>query len=211
MGRDSAALTPDPPTPAGARVLHESEYSRVTRLFLADGSVIRKEPLGPGADRRLRHEVEILERLSGVAGIFRMAAAQSYPGSVLFDDLDGVSLADVAMPLETDELTQLALGLARVVGGVHGRGVVHRDINPANVLLTRVDAAPYLIDFALATTVAEIRPEFVPYNQIVGTLAYLAPEQTGRTGRPVDQRADLYALGRDTVRAGDRSTPLRYR
>ena len=42
---------------------------------------------------------------------------------------------------------------------------------------------------------------FTHYSDIVGTLAYLAPEQTGRTGRPVDQRADLYALG-DAVRAG---------
>ena len=42
---------------------------------------------------------------------------------------------------------------------------------------------------------AEIRPEFTHHAEIAGTLAYLAPEQTGRTGRPVDQRADLYALG----------------
>ena len=51
------------------------------------------------------------------------------------------------------------------------------------------------MDFALATSLAEIRPEFTHHTEIVGTLAYLAPEQTGRTGRPVDQRADLYALG----------------
>ena len=46
-----------------------------------------------------------------------------------------------------------------------------------------------------ASPLAEIRPEFTHHAQIVGTLAYLAPEQTGRTSRPVDQRADLYALG----------------
>ena len=51
------------------------------------------------------------------------------------------------------------------------------------------------MDFALATSLAEMRPEFTHHTQIVGTLAYLAPEQTGRTGRSVDQRADLYALG----------------
>ena len=55
--------------------------------------------------------------------------------------------------------------------------------------------APTLIDFDLATTFAEERPAFTHESEIVGTLAYLAPEQTGRTGRPVDQRADLYALG----------------
>ena len=51
------------------------------------------------------------------------------------------------------------------------------------------------MDFALATAFAEIRPEFTHHSEIVGSLPYLAPEQTGRTGRPVDQRADLYALG----------------
>ena len=71
---------------------------------------------------------------------------------------------------------------------------MHRDITPANIVISG-DGAPCLVDFALATSLAEIRPEFTHHAEIVGTLAYLAPEQTGRTGRPVDQRADLYALG----------------
>ena len=74
------------------------------------------------------------------------------------------------------------------------RGVIHRDITPANIVVAD-DGAPCLVDFALASSFAEIRPEFTHHAEIAGTLAYLAPEQTGRTGRPVDQRADLYALG----------------
>jgi hypothetical protein len=77
---------------------------------------------------------------------------------------------------------------------MHRRGVIHRDITSANIVLSR-DGAPGLVDFALATSLAEMRPQFTHHAEIVGTLAYLAPEQTGRTGRPVDQRADLYALG----------------
>ena len=53
------------------------------------------------------------------------------------------------------------------------------------------DGAPCLVDFALA----EVGPEVTGQGEMVGTLAYLAPEATGRTGRAVDQRADLYALG----------------
>ena len=71
---------------------------------------------------------------------------------------------------------------------------MHRDITPANIVVSG-DGAACLVDFALATSLAEIRPGFTPHSEIAGTLAYLAPEQTGRTGRPVDQRADLYALG----------------
>src|SRR3990170_5757095 len=77
---------------------------------------------------------------------------------------------------------------------MHRRGIMHRDITPANIVLSDA-GAPCLVDFAFATSIAEVRPEFAHHGEIVGTLAYLAPEQTGRTARSVDQRADLYALG----------------
>src|SRR5262249_53929538 len=93
-----------------------------------------------------------------------------------------------------EDLVRLALQLARVVAGMHRCGVMHRDITPANIVLSTI-GVPCLVDFTLATSFAEIRPEFTHPTQILGTLAYLAPEQTGRTGRPTDQRADLYALG----------------
>jgi hypothetical protein len=77
---------------------------------------------------------------------------------------------------------------------MHRREAIHRDITPANIVLSD-DGTPCLVDFALATSFAEIRLEFTHYSELAGTLAYLAPEQTGQTGRPVDQRADLYGLG----------------
>lgn len=195
----SEAPTGDPQgSGAQAEVLHESERTRVTRMVLPGhtDTVIRKEPLGPDAERRLRHEVTILERLAGVEGVAQLAAASPYPGSILLEDLGGTSLANNTMPLEISELISLALGLARTVAAMHRQGVVHRDISPANIVVSDGQhARPCLIDFGLATTFAEIHPEFTHHNEIVGTLAYLAPEQTGRTGRPVDQRADMYALG----------------
>ena len=97
-------------------------------------------------------------------------------------------------PLPAGELAGLGLGLARAVAGMHERGVIHRDITPANIVVGD-DGTPCLVDFALASSFAEIRPEFTHHAEITGTLAYLAPEATGRTGRAVDQRADLYALG----------------
>ncbi len=167
---------------------------RVTRLLFPGRTVIRKEPLGPDGERRLRHEMAILERLRGVEGVAQLAEAPRYPGSIVVADVGGTSLAGPALPLAVDDLTGLAVGLARAVAGMHRRGVTHRDVTPANILISR-DGALCLVDFALATSFAEIRPEFTHHTEIVGTLAYLAPEQTGRTGRPVDQRADLYALG----------------
>jgi signal transduction histidine kinase len=192
MGAGGGLAEPD--RPVRAETVHESERTRVVRLFLPGYTVISKEPLGPDAERRLRHEVAMLERLHGVAGVAQLVEAPRYPGSITVADVDGTSLAELAKPLAVDDLIELAVKLVRAVAGMHQRGVMHRDITPANIVLSG-DGAPFLVDFALASSFAEIRTEFMHYTEIVGTLAYLAPEQTGRTGRPVDQRADLYALG----------------
>ncbi|HTJ34044.1 MAG TPA: AAA family ATPase [Dactylosporangium sp.] len=166
----------------------------MTRLFVDGRTVVRKEPLGPDAARRLRHEVAILERLRGVERVEQLVELPRCPGSIVLTDVGDTSLAGLAKPLAVDDLIGLAVELARAVAGMHHRGVMHRDIAPANIVISR-GGVPFLVDFALATSFAEIRPEFTHHSEIVGTLAYLAPEQTGRTGRPVDQRADLYALG----------------
>ena len=179
--------------PDRAEVVHESALTRVTRLSLAGRTVIRKEPLGPDADRRLRHETAMLERLRGVKGVAQLAQAPRFAGSIVLADAGGATLAGLAKPLAADELTGLGLGLARAIAGMHRAGVMHRDIAPANIVVS--GGGTCLVDFALATSLAEIRPGFTHHAEIAGTLAYLAPEATGRTGRPVDQRADLYALG----------------
>jgi hypothetical protein len=90
-------------------------------------------------------------------------------------------------------LMPLACHLARALGGVHRAGVIHRDINPANIVLPS-SSKPELIDFDMAT-LARLHTAVAPRTGIQGTLAYMAPEQTGRTGRSVDYRSDLYALG----------------
>ena len=180
--------------PVRAEIVHESDRTRVTRLFLPGGTVIRKEPLGPDAERRARHEAAMLERLRGVAGVVQLADAPQDPGSVVLADAGRTSLAGLAKPLPADELARLAVGLARAVAGMHRRGIMHRDITPANVVVSG-DIAPCLVDFALAAPLAELGPELTYHTEMVGTLAYLAPEATGRTGRAVDARADLYALG----------------
>src|SRR5882757_4297326 len=134
---------PQPNPPVGVEVLHETERTRVTRLFLPGGTVIRKEPLGADAPRRLRHELGILGRVRGVSGVAQLLDAPKYPDSVVLADVGGVSLAAVPTPLSGAELVGLAVALARVVAGMHGCGVLHRDITPANVVLSE-DGAPCL-------------------------------------------------------------------
>jgi predicted ATPase/signal transduction histidine kinase len=188
------AVSPDRGPPVRAEIVHSSERTRATRLFLSGRTVIRKEPQGPDAQHRLQHELVILDHLRGVVGVAQVLDEPRYPGSIVLADAGGTSLAALSKPLPVEDLIALALDLARAVAGMHGRGVIHRDISPANIVVAE-NATPCLVDFGLATSAAQIRPEFTHHTEIVGTIAYLAPEQTGRTGRSVDQRADLYALG----------------
>lgn len=196
MCSDGMPLNRDPPLVLRTELLHESERTRVSRLATTAGSVIRKEPLGPGAQRRLGHEVEILKHLSDVEGVVHLAdPAPLCPGSLLLADVGGMALSEWGVPWKPAALVDLAEALARAVAQMHRQGVVHLDINPANIVVSPDRRVTSLIDFALATTFAAIRQEFQHSSEIVGTVPYLAPERTGRTGRPVDQRADLYAVG----------------
>ena len=199
--RDAGRI-PEVPTSVVTGVLYSSDRTRVTRVLLDDGgrtagTLIRKEAFGLGGPGRIRHEVAIMQRLGGVPGIPRLSSVTDDGTALATEDAGGVPLAEVvrAGGLDPAWVTRFACRLAGLVAGVHRAGVVHKDINPANVLLAPDGAAPQLIDFDLATTFAEERPSFTHHSEIVGTLAYLAPEQTGRTGRPVDNRADLYAIG----------------
>ena len=205
MGSGFGQSDRDPP--ARSAIVHESARTQVSRVSLPESTVIRKVPLGPDAERRLRHEVAMLERLRGVERVAQLVEAPRYPGSIVLADAGGTSLAALAKPLAVGELIGLAVELAGAVAEMHRRGVMHRDISPANIVISP-DGGPCLVGFGLATSLAEIRPEFTHHTQIVGTLAYLAPEQTGRTGRSVDQRADLYALGATLYELATGSPPF---
>jgi predicted ATPase/transcriptional regulator with GAF, ATPase, and Fis domain len=99
-----------------------------------------------------------------------------------------------AGPLDLDTFFVAALALLETVAGVHRAGFIHKDIHPGNILLD-ADGRVTLGDFGLASRLAsEAQPPSQP-QLLEGTLAYLAPEQTGRMNRDVDYRSDLYAVG----------------
>lgn len=110
-----------------------------------------------------------------------------FAGHPLEDELDHAMGIEAAL--------ELAIRLATTLGELHARGIVHRDLKPQNVFVDPASGEIRLTGLGVAlSSVGAYRPSSEP-GLIEGTFAYMAPEQTGQTGRLVDQRADLYSLG----------------
>ena len=106
---------------------------------------------------------------------------------------DGVTLGDkLGAPIPLANALQLTVRLLAALEYAHARGIVHRDVKPSNILLPAPDW-PMLADFGIARLMSDTQQRLTLANQIVGTAAYMAPEQA--TGGSVDARTDLYATG----------------
>jgi len=93
------------------------------------------------------------------------------------------------------QFLRLAVGLATALGGLHRRELIHKDVKPTNVLVNPATGQLRLMGFSIASRLPRERQTPEPPEFIAGTLAYIAPEQTGRMNRSIDSRSDLYALG----------------
>src|SRR6202007_556968 len=98
-------------------------------------------------------------------------------------------------PLETTQFLHIAISLAAALRQVHERNLIHKDIQPANVLWDWARGLICLPGFGIASRLPRERQPPEPPDVIAGTLAYMAPEQTGRMNRSIDSRSDLYAFG----------------
>ena len=116
--------------------------------------------------------------------------------ALLLDDPGGEPLHRLIHgPMEPGRFLRLAAGTARALRELHARNLLHKDIKPANILVDAETGKVRLMGFGIASRLRRERQAAEPPELIAGTLAYMAPEQTGRMNRSVDSRSDLYALG----------------
>lgn len=149
--------------------------------------------LDPAARHRFDHEARALARLShgGLVSIFDVGTIADRPYLVM-QLVDGESLSCrlLSGPLPAATVVRMGALLADALAHAHDRGVVHRDVKPSNILMGDEDQ-PFLTDFGIALLTGASR--LTSTNEIIGTPAYLAPEQI--LGDEVGPPADVYALG----------------
>src|ERR1700704_546097 len=145
----------------------------------------------------LAREYELKDELDGAWAVRPLALVRERGRTMLvLEDTGSEPLHRLlGAPLEVRSFLRLAIAVAAALTQVHRRGLVHKDIKPANILVNRTTGAVKLTGFGIASRLPRERQAPAPPEAIAGTLAYMAPEQTGRMNRSIDARRDLYALG----------------
>ena len=151
----------------------------------------------PSSLDRLAHEYGLKDELDGAWAVRPLEFVREGGRTMLVLEDPGGEPLDrlLGAPMDVGRFLRLAIGIAAALGKLHQRGLVHKDIKPANVLVNCADGQVRLTGFGLASRLPRERQSPEPPEMIAGTLAYMAPEQTGRMNRSIDSRSDLYALG----------------
>jgi tetratricopeptide (TPR) repeat protein len=160
----------------------------------------------PHVRRRFLREARIASQLSHlhIVPVFEVFEIDEVPWMVM-ELVDGASLRMLirpARPLPLDVTLRHSEALASALKAAHAQGILHRDVNPKNVMVTR-DGQALLMDFGLARVLMSDLPEdlstdsysseLAEAGKVVGTYGYMSPQQC--LGRPVDRRSDLFSLG----------------
>src|SRR3954467_3296677 len=181
----------------------ERVFSRGWRLD-DNGNRLAVVLVAPAADHpsrsrldRLTHEYELKDELDGAWAARPLALMRDAGRTVLVLDDPGGEPLDRLLggPMEVERFLRLAVAITSALGKLHQRGLVHKDIKPANIVVDCADGHVRLTGFGIASRLSRERQAPEPPETIAGTLAYMAPEQTGRMNHSIDARSDLYAFG----------------
>jgi TolB-like protein/Flp pilus assembly protein TadD/predicted Ser/Thr protein kinase len=219
--KDATAVTLPPATrflgrylieqPIGAGGMGEVYRARDTRLerTVALKLLPRETATDSPARRRFLNEARAASGLNhpNIVALYDFSTEQDIDFLVM-EYIDGTTLsahiARESLPFE--QLARLGAQVALALAAAHAAGIVHRDIKPANIMITRDNRAKVL-DFGIAKrTRTDIETQRTSLGQIVGTIAYMSPEQT--RGEPTDFRSDLYSLGCVLYEAATGRTPF---
>jgi len=190
--------------------IYESQNSTVYRGIREQDNqpvifkMLDRDYPAPAELTRYKQEYEITCNLNNLEGTIKVYSLQEYQRTlvIIFEDFGGTSLKMLKdNPVETQNISSLqnflgiAIQTAEMLALIHTANIIHKDINPANILLNPETGQVKIIDFGIATVFTRENPTLKNPNVLEGTLAYISPEQTGRMNRSLDYRTDFYSLG----------------
>lgn len=147
---------------------------------------------------QFRHQYAITKNLD-LPGIVKPYSLENYGNGfvLVMEDFGGIPLQEYTarQPLPVAEFIPIARQIVQILAGLHNNCIIHKDIKPQNLLINPQTQAVKFIDFSIATLLPRETQEIQTPNVLEGTLAYIAPEQTGRMNRGIDYRSDFYSLG----------------
>src|SRR5215471_5447670 len=160
---------------------------------------------------QLKNEWEQTNGLSihGIRKAFKFEVSNGNTALYL-EHVKGTSLRQFFLNRHWDlkEILQAGIQIARILSGIHAAGIIHKDVNPRNILVSDDLKEITLIDFGIATRLSLKTDYSIMPDKLEGSLAYISPEQTGRMNRTVDSRSDLYSLGVTLYELLARSLPF---
>jgi serine/threonine protein kinase len=143
---------------------------------------------------RYKQEYELVRHLK-VAGVIKAFGLEKAQNTlvIILEDFLGDSLRNL---LNCYQFTlNECLTIADSLGQIHAKNIIHKDINPANIIYRPQTGQLKIIDFGISTQLSRQHFTLKTPSTLEGTLAYISPEQTGRMNRSLDYRSDFYSLG----------------
>ncbi|MCB1194083.1 MAG: serine/threonine-protein kinase PknK, partial [Leptospiraceae bacterium] len=174
------------------RGISEVENKPVVIKFL------NKEYPTPEEIARFKREYELTQSLV-LDGTIKVYCLEKYKNTLfmVLEDFGGDSLKNYLsdQKLSLEKFLNLAIQMTDILGQIHSRNVMHKDINPSNIVWNSKTNQVKIIDFGISTELSYETPALLSPDVLEGTLPYMSPEQTGRMNRAIDYRTDLYSLG----------------
>jgi predicted ATPase/class 3 adenylate cyclase len=162
-------------------------------------------------ENRLKHEYFVGKRLQGKNTIiYHDLLDQNENTYLIIEDFGGVPIKEFIGPkgMELKVFFDYSQKIIQILDEIHSQNVIHKDINPTNILINPTTGQIKIIDFEISTSLQRENQEVNSVNMLEGTLAYISPEQTGRMNRTMDYRSDYYSLGITLYEMLTGSTPF---
>ncbi len=162
--------------------------------------ILKQEYPSPDVIDRFKLEYQITRSLN-LPGTLQAYSLEKYNHSLVMvlEDFGAISLAEFSQEnqdnLDVESCLKIAIKIIEILEQIHHQGIIHKDINPSNIVLNPQTKELKLIDFGISTLLSQENPTLISPHVLEGTLAYLSPEQTGRMNRSLDYRSDFYSLG----------------